>query len=75
MTAHALGDDGFFAASDALYRRQDQTQALSMKPLLRLLVERTVRQPRRWPKLLAYALQNAWQLPLMLRCRLTDKSG
>lgn len=74
MTAHALGDDGFFAASDALYRRQDQAQALSMKPLLSLLVERTVRQPRRWPKLLAYALQNAWQLPLMLRCRLTDRS-
>lgn len=67
MAAHAMGDDDFFDTGRALYPPQRNAQARSVKPFAWLLVRRTCRAPRRWPRLLRYAIQNAWQLPLVVR--------
>lgn len=62
MVMHAVGDADFLRLAPALYRPQHRADPVSVRPALRLAARRLARRPDCWPRLLAYAWSQRWQL-------------
>lgn len=77
---NAMGEDDYFKQTDDIYKQQDQTGELRLRPFLKLThrymynagIKRAI---RRWYNTGSYIANNAWQLAFAFDCRKNEKQG
>lgn len=77
---NAIGEENYFNLAKDIYKQQDHTGQLKLKPFL-ALTHRYMNSGgiksalNRWYKTGSYISSNAWQLPFALDCRKNKKQG